>query len=458
MGALLEIPQFAGTIIIPSTVIDFHIGKQEIRESISIPLKDDKVFDPISSVRKDARGDIIKQHFIIHKTNQFYTIEDLGSTNGTYIRNINIKGLGPKPLNDGTEIVIPIQENNQLIQMKLIFRIVADKALPSTEQAVYADPKAMVSKGIPKYSTPSSPSSSTSGSNSSGSQPAYNLPIQTPIYTDPQSASVSQIGLDKNQSFIVHSQKGATIPSNAFSPNSGVDLSFVYKLEKSETWHIFMALLLLTAMIIRVAINILAFQLILQEITWADLPLRLLLLAPIILIFPLSFLLHELSHLNMGRHFKYQSRFCLTNVGFRSTIIATILGLPFGLPGAAVSIGLDPTQDRKAMGFIKMAGPLSNLILGAILIGVSVLVPIQSETLYFIKLGIIQAATLNLVLGIFNMIPIAVRGFALDGEYIVKWNKLLYFALVLLMIGCFVGVFFLIKIYDAQYYEYLQAL
>jgi Zn-dependent protease len=149
------------------------------------------------------------------------------------------------------------------------------------------------------------------------------------------------------------------------------------------------------------------------------------------LIFALSFVIHELSHLYTGKHFQFQSRFCLTKVGVKSTIKAAKIGIPMGLPGAAISVGVDPVKDRDKMGWIKFAGPTSNLVFGLVLLLLGYLVP---TSIMMLKLYVLQGASLNFVLGAFNMIPIAIKGFALDGEYIVKWKKGLYFTLFSLLI------------------------
>jgi hypothetical protein len=484
MGAIFEIPQFAGKLIIPPSLSEFHIGKQDIRDAITIMPKDEHSFDPISSVRKDAQGTVLKEQFIIRYTKGSYTIEDRGSTNGTYLGSKVLKGQPPTALSDGMEIIIPIQDNNQLMQLKMIFRIVPDSALGLSGQATYNDP-ANISGGQPQYHAPQYSSPTSNSASPQYHQPIYSGPpqkakagITTPTgqqavpipsgqaeYYDPQASSSmtgmesqSQMMLDSNSSFIVHSQMGGgTIPPNAFSPNSGIDLDFVWKLEKSENWHILMALLLLVTMIFRTTLNIAVFMLILKYVTIAEIGMEFLQFIPIILIFPLSFLIHELAHLNMGKHFKYQSRFCLTKVGLRTTLIAIIIGIPFGLPGAAVSVGVDPAKDQRQMGFIKTAGPASNFILGVIFLIISVLIPITSELLFRVKMGVIQGASLNLVLGLFNMVPVAIRGFALDGQYIIKWKPALYVGLVIALIICFIVVFVLMPqfqmAYSAWYYE-----
>ena len=133
----------------------------------------------------------------------------------------------------------------------------------------------------------------------------------------------------------------------------------------------------------------------------------------------------------MGKQAGFESRFCLLEDGVKLTKKAAIWGFPFGLPGAAVSVGLDPDSDRDKMGIIKVAGPVSNLIFGFILLVLSILTePVGIQSL------ILQGASLNFVLGLFNMIPKSVKNLALDGEFIIKWNKGAYFVVLgILIIG-----------------------
>ena len=162
---------------------------------------------------------------------------------------------------------------------------------------------------------------------------------------------------------------------------------------------------------------------------------------PIALIFGLSFIIHELSHLQTAKHFNFQSRFCLTKVGVKATFKWALIGFPFGLPGAAVSVGVDPENDRDKMGWIKIAGPFSNFVLGVIFMIIAFIIP--SDSLINLEMIFVQASSLNFVLGIFNMIPREVKGFALDGKFIVKWNKPWYFTLLAgLLLGLIIVINF----------------
>jgi Zn-dependent protease len=470
MGLIIEIPQFTGKLEVPLNTPQFHVGKQEFKDSLAVLPKDDKAFEPISSVRKDNAGNITKEQFIIRYQNGQYTIEDRGSTNGTYIGSLNLKGKPPTKIQNGMEIVIPIQENNQLVQMKIIFKIVPDTQITSNNVNAYHSPQytspgGNVATSAPQYNAPVyNDPALRSSAGASAPMGASSVPIpggyqNTPShssnaaqYYDP---SQSQLGLDSNQSFIVKSQM-VNIPANAFSPDSGLDLSFVYQLEKSEMWHIMVALLLLMAMIARTAINMLIIELLISYITWADLGREILMFLPLIFIFPLSFLIHELAHLNMGKHFGYQSRFCLTKVGLATTKKAIIIGLPFGLPGAAVSVGVDPARDQRQMGFIKTAGPASNFIIGVLLFIIAWVIPITGPIPFTLKTGILQGASLNIVLGLFNMIPVSIKGFALDGQYIVTWNKKLYLILIFALAIMLIFIFLSLNAFGLQYQEWMK--
>ena len=138
----------------------------------------------------------------------------------------------------------------------------------------------------------------------------------------------------------------------------------------------------------------------------------------------------------------------------KSTIKAAVIGIPFGLPGAAVSIGVDLQRDVDKMGYIKFAGPLSNFILGFIFVIGSFFVPLE---LFILKMGLIQGGTLNFVLGAFNLIPKEVKGFALDGKYIISWRRQLYFGLLICFIIGYLIAYTLINNYQTQYYEWLYA-
>jgi pSer/pThr/pTyr-binding forkhead associated (FHA) protein len=83
--------------------------------SYDISEKDDVVIgreDPVSEVFPDIDlsdlsamdSGVSRRHAVIHRAGPDYTIEDLDSTNGTYINRKKIKPHEPKPIKAGDEI------------------------------------------------------------------------------------------------------------------------------------------------------------------------------------------------------------------------------------------------------------------------------------------------------------------------------------------------------------------
>jgi Zn-dependent protease len=215
------------------------------------------------------------------------------------------------------------------------------------------------------------------------------------------------------------------IPENAFDPDSGIEFKGILFPYKSEFLH-----LLIGASLIFV-IGLIIFynpQLIRLNLTWA-----IFLLAGF---YTTAFLFHEFGHRQVAKHFGLQTKFRLLTFGMILTIFGLVAGfwsllsnsvsLPIlALPGAVVVLGLDKIDRRT--GLCKSAGPIVNVIYGAILLSISLIIP---KDLFPLNLFIGYAAALNFMLGLFNMIPIGI----LDGQNIFKWSKSLYFLLAGLLI------------------------
>ena len=83
--------------------------------SLEMPAKDEIVIgreDPISEVFPDVdltglggmeRG-VSRRHAVIHRAGADYTVEDMGSTNGTYINRKKIQPHAPQTIKPGDEI------------------------------------------------------------------------------------------------------------------------------------------------------------------------------------------------------------------------------------------------------------------------------------------------------------------------------------------------------------------
>ncbi len=160
-----------------------------------------------------------------------------------------------------------------------------------------------------------------------------------------------------------------------------------------------------------------------------------------------AFLFHEFGHRQVAKHFGLQTKFRLLTFGMLLTVVGLLTGIStlilgttalptLALPGAVVVLGLDKI-DRKT-GLCKVAGPLVNLVYGIILLFVSFMIP---RNLYPLNLFIGVAASLNFMLGLFNMIPIGI----LDGQNIFKWNKgvyvIVFISLLILLIITFTQIY-----------------
>jgi Zn-dependent protease len=248
--------------------------------------------------------------------------------------------------------------------------------------------------------------------------------------------SSSEEGKRTDGSFIWYRQ-ARNIPDNAFSEESGIEFKGILLPYKSELLHFIIGAILIYS------IGLLGFynptnQAQLQEMGYGWI---IFLIAGI---YTTAFLFHELGHRQTAIHFGLQSKFRLLKYGMMITVMGLIMGIislitssralpAFALPGAVVVLGLD-TINRKT-GLCKAAGPTVNLLYGTILLGLSFLIRIYPIN-YFISIS----ASINFMLGAFNLIPVGI----LDGQAILKWNKAVYFLLAILMVLLLVGNYVLI--------------
>jgi Zn-dependent protease len=215
------------------------------------------------------------------------------------------------------------------------------------------------------------------------------------------------------------------IPEDAFSPSSGIDFKGILLAHKSELLHFLIggSLIFIIGLIAFWDLQLFAFG-----YGWA-----IFMLAGF---YMTAFLFHEFGHRQVAVHFGLQTKFRLLTFGMLLTVFGLLTGLfslisntpalpSIALPGAVVILGLD--KINRKTGLCKAAGPSINLIYGSILLIISFLIPTMIYPLnYFFAL----AAYLNYMLGTFNMIPLGI----LDGQNIFKWNKRVYFLLVISLI------------------------
>lgn len=125
-----------------------------------------------------------------------------------------------------------------------------------------------------------------------------------------------------------------------------------------------------------------------------------------------GFVCHELAHREAAKHFGFHSEFraWYPMLGI-AIIFAFLTGWILAVPGATYFFGNNVS--RKQNGLISLAGPISNLILGIILIIAGLLLanPLIATVL-------ITAAVINFWFAFFNLLPI----FMLDGTKVLAWR------------------------------------
>ena len=153
-----------------------------------------------------------------------------------------------------------------------------------------------------------------------------------------------------------------------------------------------------------------------------------------------AFLLHEIGHKIVANHYGHPAAFYYSKQGL---IFAGIMSIVFGFliaaPGAVYIFG---QPSRKENGIISVAGPLTNFIIGSVFVGLFLVFGIIGflfDLSSFLASSFLLIAIVNFFLGGFNMIP--VRPF--DGSKILKWNKPVYFTLLVLLVVPIIFFFFI---------------
>jgi Zn-dependent protease len=133
------------------------------------------------------------------------------------------------------------------------------------------------------------------------------------------------------------------------------------------------------------------------------------LLTLFIIIFTLSFFIHEIAHKAIAQRSGLWAEFRLTIMGALFTLISALLPIKFISPGAVMIAGY---ADKKQTGTISIAGPATNIILSMAFLGAAFL-PIEFAQAF--ALG----AAFNAWIALFNLIPFGI----LDGLKVYNWNK-----------------------------------
>ena len=143
----------------------------------------------------------------------------------------------------------------------------------------------------------------------------------------------------------------------------------------------------------------------------------------------IAFLLHEASHKIAAQKYGFEAEFRKFTPMLILSVILSFLGIIFIAPGAVMikALGISPSENGK----ISLAGPVSNLVLGYILIISSFIVsiPVLKDVLLF-------GALVNCLIGLFNMIPF----WLLDGKKIFSWDKKVYTVTIILFLVLYVMI------------------
>jgi Zn-dependent protease len=101
----------------------------------------------------------------------------------------------------------------------------------------------------------------------------------------------------------------------------------------------------------------------------------------------------------------------LAHIDWIGTVLFPLIAMVSGLPllgwAKPVPVNMQNLQSpRRDFGIVALAGPVSNLILAAGAIVAFVLVPASSQNGFFIRVLLFRAIELNVLLAVFNMLPV----------------------------------------------------
>ena len=127
-----------------------------------------------------------------------------------------------------------------------------------------------------------------------------------------------------------------------------------------------------------------------------------------------GFVFHELAHRQAARSFGFVSEFRMWKEGLIIALGIAVISmgnLVFAAPGATYFFGTNVTREQN--GKISIAGPITNIIVGFVLVSLLLVAPNV-----FIGKIIFNAAWINFWFAFFNLLPI----FPLDGAKVLAWN------------------------------------
>lgn len=135
-----------------------------------------------------------------------------------------------------------------------------------------------------------------------------------------------------------------------------------------------------------------------------------------VVIVSICFLLHELGHKFVAQRYGAWAEYRMYPQGLGLCLLFSLFGFLFAAPGAVVIAGrIDDARNGK----ISVAGPLVNLVLGALFLAMMFVTTGRLHAIIYLL------AHFNVFLALFNLIPIP----PLDGSKILKWNVPVFVAM-----------------------------
>jgi len=153
-----------------------------------------------------------------------------------------------------------------------------------------------------------------------------------------------------------------------------------------------------------------------------------------------AFVPHELAHKFVAIRKGQFARYVLWVKGMMLTLLTLFIGIGLIVPGFVAIIPLSRRMNKKDMGLVSFAGPATNTVIGAFTLIFALLThfaiipfggPLSSPNIFF------QITQFNGLIALFNCIPV----WQLDGAKIIKWNKWVFFGLIVLNVALIVPSF-----------------
>lgn len=147
-------------------------------------------------------------------------------------------------------------------------------------------------------------------------------------------------------------------------------------------------------------------------------------------LFAVSFFAHEFAHKIVAQRSGFWAEFRLTLIGALVTLVSVFSPFKLIAPGAVMVSG---SADRRTIGRISIAGPLTNICLSFLFLQFALLFPDVAGLLFLV-------AAFNAWIAFFNLIPYGV----FDGLKIFSWDKRIWACAFFVSLGLTVFLYWFI--------------